>query len=251
MGKSRSSKGLLLLPAVRPNISESERESWLNKAIDGFITKGQANRNYYAVILRELWPVGHGIPGPVRSEEDIRAAVNVFRQSSSLPPYKDVFRRLRELQGDEGFTCIIKEGTKYQLQSLQMGPKRVPRGKPSKVLWNAILQATGHTCAHCGQHEPNVKLSPDHRRPRSRGGDNEDSNWQPLCEQCNIQKASACQGCELNCMTCPWAYPESYKPIIIDDQNQEQIRRGAEKAKQSASEFANDSLRNYFNALRR
>jgi 5-methylcytosine-specific restriction endonuclease McrA len=251
MVKSRSSKGLLLTPAGNANISDKERESWLSLAINGFVAKGQANRNYYEVILRDLWPEGAGIPGPVRSEQDIREAVNTFRAAHSLEPYKDVFRRLRELQGDEGFTCIVKEGTKYQLQSLQMGPKREPRGKPSKPLWASLLEAADHRCAHCGQQEPSVKLSPDHRRPRSRGGNNEDSNWQPLCEQCNNQKSSACQGCEMNCMTCPWAYPEDYKPIVIDDQNREQIRRGAEKAKRSASEFANDALRNYFNSLRR
>ena len=187
----------------------------------------------------------------MRSEQDIRAAINVYRTANGLEPYKDVFRRLRELQGDEGFTCIVKEGTKYQLQSLMMGPKREPRGRPSKTLWAEILEASDHRCAHCGFQEPNVKLSPDHRRPRSRGGNNEDSNWQPLCEQCNNQKSSACQGCELNCMTCPWAYPEDYKPIVIDDQNREQIRRGSEKAKLSASDFANASLRKYFNSLRR
>ncbi len=251
MGKSRSSKGLLSPPAATPNISEAERKKWLSEAVSGFIAKGQANRNYYEVILHALWPEGHGIPGPIKSEEDVRAAVNAYREANELAPYKDVFRRLRELQGDEGFTCITKEGTKYQLQSLQLGLKRPPRGKPSKQLWASILADSDHRCAHCGQQEPNVKLSPDHRRPRSRGGDNNESNWQPLCEQCNIQKSSACQGCALNCMTCPWAYPESHKPIVLDDQNREQIRRGSEKAKQNASDFANQALRAYFNALKR
>lgn len=248
MGKSRSSKGLLLPPAVTPNMSSSEREQWLSNAISGFIAKGQANRDYYEVMLRALWPEGHGIPGPVKTEEDIRSAVNTFRTSIGKTPYSDVFRRLRELQGDEGFTCIIKEGTKYQLQSLQMGAKREPRGKPTKEFWDKLLKDSDHRCAHCGQQAPNVKLSPDHRRPRSRGGNNDESNWQPLCEQCNIQKASACQGCEQNCMTCPWAYPETYKPIVLNDQNQEQIRRGAAKAKQSHSDFANEILRGYFNS---
>lgn len=248
MAKARSSKGLLLPPAPAANISADDRERWLNDAVSSFVTKGQANKAYYEVILRALWPEGHGIPGPVKSEEDIRSAVNAFRAENGTPPYKDVFRRLRELQGDEGFTCIIKEGTKYQLQSRQMGPKRTPRAKPSKTLWASILAASDHRCAHCGQQEPNVKLSPDHRVPRSRGGSNDTSNWQPLCEQCNIQKSSACQGCDLNCMTCPWAYPETYKPVVLDDQNREQIRRGAEKAAQNPSDYANKILRDYFNS---
>lgn len=247
MAKARSSKGLLLPPAETPNISAEERERWLLASIGGFTTKGQANRQYYGVMLRALWPEGHGIPGPVKTEEDIRSAVNAYRQEHGKKPYKDVFRRLRELQGDEGFTSIIKEGTKYQLQSLQVGPKREPRGKPSKAFWEKILEKSDYRCAHCGQQEPSVKLSPDHRRPRSRGGGNDESNWQPLCEQCNVQKSSACQGCELNCMTCPWAYPETYKPIILDDQNRENIRRGSDKNKQNPSDYANKILRDYFN----
>jgi len=251
MAKARSSKGLLLPPAATANISAEDRSRWLSAAVASFVTKGQANRNYYEVMLQALWPEGHGIPGPVKSEEDIRAAVNAYRSEHGEKPYKDVFRRLRELQGDEGFTCIIKEGTRYQLQSLTVGPKRTPRAKPSRSLWASILSTSDHRCAHCGQQEPDVKLSPDHRTPRSRGGNNDDSNWQPLCEQCNNLKSSACQGCELNCMTCPWAYPETYKPIVLNDQNREQIRRGAVKAAQDPSDFANVILQNYFNSKSR
>lgn len=251
MAKTRSSKGLLLPPSPAENISAEDRASWFTDSVANFVAKGQANKKYYEVILRALWPEGHGIPGPIKSEEDIRAAVNMYRAQAGKPPYKDVFRRLRELQGDEGFTCIIKEGTKYQLQSRQMGTKRTPRAKPGKTLWAGILARSDHRCAHCGQQEPTVKLSPDHRTPRSRGGNNDDSNWQPLCEQCNNLKSSACQGCDLNCMTCPWAYPETYKPIVLNDENREQIRRSAEKASQSPSDHANAILRAYFNSKSR
>ena len=58
MAKARSSKGLLLPPASTPNFSETDRTRWLTKSVAGFVTKGQANRTYYEVILNALWPSG-------------------------------------------------------------------------------------------------------------------------------------------------------------------------------------------------
>jgi len=246
MGKARSSKGLLFPPAARQNYTDAERESWLNQAVAGFRAQGQANREYYAVILRELWPEGHGLPGPAKTEVEIRNGVNAYRKLHDKTEYRDVFRRLRELQGDEGFTCIIKEGTRYQLIGREVSPKREPRSKPSKALWEQILEANDHSCANCGAVAPPAKLSWDHRVPRSRGGNNDDSNWQPLCEQCNIMKSAACQGCTFNCQTCPWAFPKEYKPVVISDRNRELLRRDSEKRRLSASEIANDIILSHF-----
>jgi HNH endonuclease len=248
LAKSRASKGVLLPPAAGGSFTEDQRLEWLQKAVSGFVTKGNANRQYYSVILDKLWPSGHGIPGPHVTELELRAAINVLRKTQGKPDYSDVFRRVRELQGDEGFTSIMKEGVKYQLQSLDTAKKREPRSKPSAKLWSAIKSASGFQCAHCGASEPSVKLTPDHRVPRSRRGSNEEGNWQALCEQCNIQKSSACQGCSLNCYVCPWAYPETYKPLQIDDTNRELIRRQAEKNGKSQSDFLNSLLTKYFNS---
>lgn len=196
-----------------------------------------------------MWPVGHGIPGPILSEADIRRAVDSHRASKGEGPYKDVFRRLRELQGDEGFTSIDKEGVRYQLTSLEMSTKKPPRQKPKASFWHKIKDVYNHRCAHCGNQEPDVKLSPDHRIPRSRGGTNDDRNWQPLCAQCNTQKSSACQGCEQNCHVCSWARPETYKAIKVNDDNKERVRRAAEKKGVDQSQFVNDVLRDFFNKL--
>jgi 5-methylcytosine-specific restriction endonuclease McrA len=246
MSKSRASKGLLLPPRTECIPAADTREKWLEKAVQGFVAPGEALKKIYGVILHELWPVGHGIPGPQVSEQGIRKVIDEARKAEGQSPYVDPFRRMRELQGDEGFTCIIKEGSKYQLVNLNVGVKREPRAKPSPKLWNSMKAKVDYKCAHCGQSEPSIKLSPDHRTPRSRGGGNEDSNWQPLCEQCNNAKSSACQGCALNCSVCFWAYPEIYKPIVVEDDNREQIRRAAEKASMSQTEFANKILRQFF-----
>lgn len=248
MAKARSSKALLLPPAATQNVSDEARQRWLEKAGADFVSPSAANKNYYKAILEALWPEGHGIPGPHLTEDDLREAIDALRGASGKGPYKDVFRRVRELQGDEGFTSIDKEGVRYQLTSLTVGTKREPRAKPPAALWRKIKQDADHRCTHCGLQEPDVKLSPDHRVPRDRGGSNDDSNWQPLCEQCNNLKSSACQGCQLNCYVCPWAYPETYKPITIADDNRVLIQRAAEKVSVHQSELVNKILREYFNA---
>jgi hypothetical protein len=247
MAKSRASKGLLLTPRTTPNESEEYREKWLTDAEAGFVATSPTNRRYYAVILRALWPTRHGIPGPLLSENDIRASVDAFRLNEGLGPYKDVFRRVRELQGEEGFTSIRKEGTRYQLQSLDLSQKKEPRAKLSNSDWKKLKETYGHKCASCGAQEPDVKLSPDHKRPRSRGGTNDLGNWQPLCEQCNNIKSNACRGCNLNCYVCSWAFPDEYKPLIVTDDNKELIKRASDRNKIPQSDLLNGILRDYFN----
>lgn len=247
VSRSRASKGFLLEPNSNHNVSDGRRKQWLDAAENGFVAKGQSYKKIYRQILELLWPEGVGIPGPHILENQIRDVIDQVRIAEGKPTYKDPFRRLRELQGEEGFTCIVKEGRKYQLQSLEVGAKRIPREKPSPQLWAKVKTDYNNKCSHCGAEVPSVKLTPDHRVPRARGGGNEEANWQPLCEQCNILKSSACQGCGLNCYVCSWAFPEQYKPIIVDDKNREQIRRIAEKKGKHQSDLVNEILRDFFN----
>jgi 5-methylcytosine-specific restriction endonuclease McrA len=247
MAKSRASKGLLLTPRPTPTESEERREKWLRQAEAGFVSTSATNKNYYSVILRALWPPGHGIPGPVLSEDDIRDAIDAYRAQGGQERYKDVFRRVRELQGDEAFTSIRKEGTRYQLQSLDVSQKREPRAKLSKAEWKKLKEQYGHKCAVCGAQEPDVKLSPDHKIPRSRNGSNDVGNWQPLCEQCNINKSNTCQGCTRNCNVCWWAFPLEYRPLVISDDNRELVRRAADKFRIPQSDLVNGILRDHFN----
>lgn len=247
MRKSRASKGLLVNPRTTPNESEARREKWLAEAEAVFVSPSASNKTYYSAILRALWPAGHGIPGPVLTENQIRAAVDEYRTTRGEAPYKDVFRRMRELQGEEGFTAIVKEGNRYQLQSLEVSQKREPRAKLSNTDWKKLKELYGHRCASCGAQEPDVKLSPDHKIPRSRGGSNDLGNWQPLCEQCNINKSNTCQGCRLNCVVCSWAFPADYKQLIIADDNKELIKRAAESRGIAQSDLVNIILRDHFN----
>lgn len=130
MAKARASKGFLLPPKAIPNEPEERRKEWLAKAEAEFVTTTPINKVYYSAILNALWPEGHGIPGPSLTEDEVRAVIDGLREKEGEAPYKDPFRRMRELQGDEGFTSIRKEGSRYQLQSLELRPTtraRFPR----------------------------------------------------------------------------------------------------------------------------
>ena len=137
MTKIRSSKGFLQPPVAVPNISADRRSKWLDDASQGFVGSA-ANKGYYRLILELLWPEGHGIPGPHVSQADLRSAIDEARKNENKDPYVDPFRRMRELQGEEGFTKIMKEGTKYQLQSLEVTQKREPRARPPTAVWDKI-----------------------------------------------------------------------------------------------------------------
>src|SRR2546425_4406980 len=104
ISKARASKGFLLQPVRKPNVSAERRTEWLRRAVAGFVQPSAANKAIYEVLLNAFWPTGHGIPGPILTETEVRKAVDVwYKQRTGKDAYKDVFRRLRELQGEEGF----------------------------------------------------------------------------------------------------------------------------------------------------
>lgn len=246
MGQNRSSKGVLHPPRLEPTHSAETREKWLAKAAANYVQPSRANHTYYDAILRTLWPEGHGLPGPHVSENQIRDVINRLRTLQGKQPYIDPFRRMRELQGDEGFKSIVKSGKLYQLQSLEVSKKKEPRTKPTSKLWREIRESTGFKCAKCGNQEPEVHLSPDHRVPRARGGTGDDLNWQPLCKRCNILKSAACQDCERLCQTCFWAYPEQFADLDIPDAFRAKIKDEAAKQNLSQNDVLENILRKYF-----
>lgn len=248
MSSGQRKRGTLFPPRIVPNYPPEHRAKWLADARRSFVAPGKANHDHYAMILEILWPEGHGIPGPVFTNETLRVAFDSLRTNKGLPVYYDIFRRLRELQGDEGFKCIVKEGNSYQLQSLVVSEKKVPRSKPKTSLWKELLEKSDHACAKCGRKEPEVVLSPDHRRPRDRGGTGDDFNWQPLCQQCNVLKSAACKSCTRNCDVCFWAYPEDFSDLEISDQFRELLRRESEDKKTPQNAVLEEILRRHFKA---
>ncbi len=246
MNLSRSSKGTLYEPRTTPTHTDEARSKWLAKASAEYVQPSKANHAYYDAILERLWPAGHGLPGPHVSEDNVRDAINAVRASVGMKPYKDPFRRMRELQGDEGFKSIVKSGKTYQLQSTEVSPKREPRTRPAAKLWREIKEKSGFRCAKCGLTEPEVHLSPDHRIPRSRSGGGDDLNWQPLCKRCNILKSAACQDCTRLCQTCFWAYPEQFADLDIADVFRSKIRDEASAKGLQQNELLDQILRSHF-----
>lgn len=207
-------------PSKECQYSNEERENWLNNLCNEFVQPSKANKAYYKVVVETLWPKGHGIPGPYVSEEEIRSAIDNFRKKNRFgkdpdKPYVDVFRRVRELQGEEGLTGVARKGKTFQLIDLKVGPKRVPRTKLSDSDWQNVKEKYGNKCPSCRKEEPQVRFQQDHKIPRTRGGGDGIENWQPLCDECNNFKSVSCRGCELDCNKCCWAFPEKFAPIIL------------------------------------
>ncbi len=230
--KSRGRQKFLSLAPIseRSTPENIRRESWFEAVCQSFVCPSEANKSYYRVLLEKLWPLGHGIPGPRVKEDELREAIDQFRRSQhsgSTPykPYVDVFRRLRELQGEEGVTGIGREGKTYQLVSLSLSEKRVPRIKLSDVDWQQVRENYQYRCAVCSRSEPVVRFQQDHKIPRTRGGGNDLPNWQPLCDECNNFKSTSCRGCQLDCATCSWAFPERFAPLRLLSDNIAQLRQ--------------------------
>ncbi len=256
MALNRKSRGrqkfLPLAPVNETDVPDNiNREAWLEEVSQGFVSPSKANKSYYRVLLEELWPPGHGIPGPLIREDQLREAVDRFRRSqhtASAPykPYVDVFRRLRELQGEEGVTGIGRSGKTYQLVSLTLSEKRVPRVKLSDVNWEQVLKKYKHKCAVCGRSEPEVRFQQDHKVPRTRGGHNQLDNWQPLCDECNNFKSTSCRGCQLECTQCSWAFPERFAPLRLSSHNIYRLRQRAINANLDPHDLLNQVVDEFF-----
>ncbi len=116
--RARIEQSVLLPPNPQPH-GLIDRDAWIEETSAGFISSSPSNRAIYRVILETLWPKNHGIPGPIIDRDSIRKAVDEAKGK----PYLDVFRRLRELQGDEGLLGIVKQGQQYQLKEYEKVPE--------------------------------------------------------------------------------------------------------------------------------
>lgn len=220
-------------------LTPERRAAEIDKICAGFVAPGEANRAIYRALLECLLPEGAGVPGPIVTEDEVRAAVESIK-----PRYKDVFRRMRELQGEEGLTGIKKVGVRYQLTHLAVEAKRVPRKPIPKTTGQRVILDQGNRCNVCG--EPITLdmdgVEVDHRKPRSRGGSHSDANLQVICGTCNVMKSTQCTGCTLNCGTCAWAHPEQYRPVKLRPDIVERINRIASDRNEAVDNLANNLL---------
>ncbi len=247
------------LPIVPPkrvaDHTDVDRDHWIEMVCTEFVSPSKANKNYYRVVLETLWPQGHGMPGPHVRSDQLRDAIDDYRkmhQKDNKPykPYIDAFRRIRELQGEEGVIGITKEGNTYQLVDLELASKRIPRVNLSNEQWENILEKYNYKCAICGRDQSEIRFDQDHKIPRVRQGDIEESNdinnWQPLCGECNNFKSTACRGCNLDCNTCCWAFPEKYAPLRISSENIQLLRQHALKYALDPHDLLNELIPKFF-----
>lgn len=216
-----------------------ERKEEIDKVCDGFVATGKSNRSIYRVIIEALFPEGSGLPGPVLSRNDIREAVQKAR-----PRYQDPFRRLRELQGEEGLHGLVRDKSKYQLQTLAVEKKRTPRRSVSSSTARKIALAQNSRCPTCGDALvlDGDSIHVDHKVPRDRGGSNDEANLQVLCGQCNVMKSSQCSGCNLPCQVCPWAFPEKYRLPRIRQDIVQRLNDQARAINRSVDDLTNEVL---------
>jgi 5-methylcytosine-specific restriction endonuclease McrA len=238
---SRLNKNQELQKPSRNPFSAAERLHHIDGICSTFVATIPSLRGIYRTILETLLPEGSGIPGPVVTREQLRAAVSAIK-----PTYKDPFRRVRELQGEEGIHGIIQNGASYQLVHLAVGAKRVPRKRIPHKVKAALLNEQGWRCAVCGKPitiDSIARFDPDHRVPRLRGGGNEDSNLQALCPACNNNKSAQCSNCILDCQSCSWAFPEKNLAPLLRPEIIERLNKLSRERNMTLNDVANQILR--------
>ena len=155
------------------------------------------------LILKTLWRSDNGFPGEwVRSSK----LLEVTGQK-----YFD--RRARELRDQVG--CDIESKYMNGEHCWRINSDSLAQANPRYYLTETeklqLFKAVKYCCVICGKSvAAGVRgLQADHKIPLNRGGSNGSGNWQALCNECNVSKRRACQGCDVDCNTCSWAFPDS------------------------------------------
>lgn len=154
------------------------------------------------LILKTLWESGNSFPrGWVRSS----TLLNLTQQK-----YFD--RRTRELRDELG--CDIDTEPHNGEHCYRLASTNLTKFNPRSYLTSSqkkwLFNKANYNCQVCGRNiPPGVQgLQADHKIPLIRGGSHEENNWQAICNECNVGKRRACEGCGDDCKKCPWAFPE-------------------------------------------
>lgn len=168
-------------------------------------------------------------------------------------------RRTRELRDQLGCdleSSYIQEvaGHAWRLKSSEISPPQ-NREYLTQVQKGNLFNTHNFTCATCGViTQAGLRgLQADHKVPISRGGSNDISNWQPLCINCNVGKRRSCEGCNLNCQECSWAFPERIGIKTMVMITEEHLRRLQVIASQNGSkinDLIQDAITHYLNKLK-
>lgn len=88
--------------------------------------------------------------------------------------------RAKRRQTHSDTLCAIEHNTRARTHGIV--------GTFTAQEWAHLKAFYHYRCLCCGKQEPEIKLTPDHVIPLSKGGLNFISNIQPLCLTCNVKK---------------------------------------------------------------
>ncbi|MAZ00137.1 MAG: HNH endonuclease [Micavibrio sp.] len=123
-------------------------------------------------------------------------------------------RRARELRDEIGCDLESKYVEEFKEHAWRLNSNKLLKANPREYLTSAdkkrLFEKHNFVCATCGKKiDAGVRgLQADHKIPLSRSGSHKLSNWQPICNNCNVGKRRACEGCNDECISCSWAFPE-------------------------------------------
>jgi len=190
------------------------------------------------IILERLW-VGDSVP---------------TRELLELTNQKYFDRRVRELNDNTGCDILITAENNtytYTLRSHQLSngnERHYLTASQKKTLFARSL----YTCAVCRTRfeEGDKRMQADHRIPLIRLGTHEENNWQLLCRACNVSKRSDCAGCNFECQSCPWAFPEKIGHRLIVNVSIAEAERLSEISAQTGKrpdQIAGDAVSAFLN----
>lgn len=151
-----------------------------------------------------LWEAGSDFPRPWVPSSTLLKATG--------QKYFD--RRARELRDEMGCDLESQYVEIHKEHSWRLRSPALLKANPREYLTSSqkeqLFKQHNHICATCGKAiQAGVRgLQADHKIPLSRGGTHDFANWQPICNNCNVGKRRACEGCNDDCKACSWAFPE-------------------------------------------
>lgn len=129
-------------------------------------------------------------------------AKRASRQAEYYTSWKEANKETWEAYQKEYYQQNADKKRKYASQYAKDNPevarstwhrrrgRKLGRGVFTRQEWEALKVKYNYTCLCCGKREPEIKLTPDHVIPLSRGGMNTIDNIQPLCRRCNNIKSA-------------------------------------------------------------
>lgn len=118
----------------------------------------------------------------------VRSSENHARhRERHLQQRRDRYQAEREVLLAEKKAWALANPEKVALTARIKRQRKRAAGTLTATEWRSVLDRHGHLCLCCGSDDP---ATIDHVVPLSRGGSNTIDNVQPLCNGCNMRKAT-------------------------------------------------------------